>query len=72
MKWFVLTNDLGYILAVYGSALGQSAYQKAAELHIDYGSAIYLHNVLCDKRPCVGQSMSMRNAKLLTDCQAEC
>lgn len=59
MQWYVLSNEIGTILAVYGSALSDMAVSQGEKLATEFPqSAIYLHNVT-GNRPSVGGTISM-------------
>lgn len=60
--FYVLSNDVGTVLGVYGSAVVDHARERARKLVHEFARPIYLHCVLatyCD-RPRVGQSISMK------------
>jgi hypothetical protein len=60
MEWYVISNDIGGILAVYGSALRDMAEAKMAALQDEFPFAAFrLHYILNEQRPRVGQSISM-------------
>jgi hypothetical protein len=61
--WHVVSNEVGTILAVYGSALLSEAQEKARVIERQTGCATYLHSIVGD-RPSVGGSISMKNYKL--------
>jgi len=57
LPWYVISNDIGTILAVYGNALGDEAREKAKDIAAQHGP-VFLHHVLAN-RPHVGGSISM-------------
>lgn len=60
LQWYVVSNEVGIILAVYGSALEDMALSKCKELADAFPeSGIYLHNIV-GNRPSVGGSISMK------------
>ena len=64
MKWFVISNDTGVVLAVYGSVLQPEANAKLVSLREEFPLArFYLHFVLNSSRPRVGQAISLRGSR---------
>ena len=62
LTYHVVSNEVGTVLAVYGSALLNDAQQKAASIEHSTGCKTYLHKVgVTDYtlRPRVGCSISM-------------
>lgn len=60
--WHVVSDEVGTVLAVYGSALLDDANKKGCEIIRSTGAATYLHSIRCSTRPSVGQSISMKGA----------
>lgn len=63
MEWFMVSNDQGDVLAVYGAALRDMADAKIAALREEFPfAAFYLHYGVYtdDDRPRVGQTISMK------------
>lgn len=63
MEWFVISNDVGDVLAVYGAALQDMADAKLASLQVEFPFAKFvLHRGVyaSDNRPHVGQTISMK------------
>ena len=58
--WYVLSNENGEILAVYGSALETMAKACADQIKQDTGIEPYWHHIFCANRPKIGQSISMK------------
>ncbi len=59
--WIVLSNEVGTVLAVYGSALETIATHKGKEIRERTGCAVAMHKGT-GTRPQVNQSISMRGA----------
>jgi len=57
-RWFVLSNEEGHILAVYGSALRSEADAKQTEIAKQTACRVFFHDIL-GPRPRVGQTISM-------------
>lgn len=55
---YVLSNELGTVLATYGSALQDMATTRAREIATETGCRVALHFISC--RPAIGASISMR------------
>ena len=60
MPWYILSNETGAILAVYGAALESEARAKGAKIAADTGCKVALHYVWLGSRPRVGLAISMR------------
>ncbi len=60
-SWFVVSNEVGTILAVYGAALQAEARQKATDIYVDHGCPVALH-VVTGNRPRVFGSISMKGS----------
>lgn len=60
-KYFVLSNEIGTILAVYGSALHNTARERGQELKSQCGARVALHDVTGNK-PSVYGTISMKGA----------
>lgn len=56
--WHVLSNEVGTILAVYGSALLADAQEKARSIEHQTGCFVYRHTIT-GNRPRVGGSIGM-------------
>jgi hypothetical protein len=63
MNWFLVVNADGTILAVYGSALGEEAQNKARELSKIGNVALRL--VATRKRPSVGGMLPKRSLSMV-------
>jgi hypothetical protein len=59
LHYYVLSNEVGTILAVYGSALLSMAQDKAATIERQTGCKVILHSIISN-RPVVGGSISMK------------
>lgn len=60
MEWYILSNDTGTILGVYGSALGDMARKRGQDIAEDTGCPMALHFIFNSKKPSVGMSISMK------------
>lgn len=59
--WYVVSNEVGGILAVYGSALGSEANAKAHEINNQTGARVALHYITGKRgKPVVGGAISMK------------
>ena len=63
--YYVLSNSEGTILAVYGNALLSEAQEQARKIEHATGLGVYLHHVSMYGRPHIGQSISMKGAKVV-------
>lgn len=59
VTWYVLSNEVGTILAVYGSALESEAVARGKDIANQTACKVALH-FIGGKRPGVGGSISMR------------
>ena len=59
--WWVIVNEEGEILAIYGNALGREAAESARRIEDSTGRRTHLRYVLC-ARPSVGQKLDQKGA----------
>ncbi len=60
MPWYILSNDVGTILAVYGAAFERVAHARARNMASASGNPVAVHYGWLSDRPQVGCSISMR------------
>ncbi len=67
--WHVVSNEVGEVLGVYGSALLSQAQDLAKCVQIQTGCLTYLHHIECSwrARPFVGQTISMKNSAVANE-----
>lgn len=63
MKWFVVLNADGEVLAVYGAALPGDAVAKARSITQETGCATYVQDIR-GERPHVGDKIALNLEKV--------
>jgi hypothetical protein len=58
-RWYVLSNEVGTILGVYGEALRDMAEDRAKKLRQEFPFARVDLNLVETARPSVGQNLSV-------------
>lgn len=62
ITYYVLSNEDGVILGVYGSAIADMARENGGKIARQTACKVALHCVSLARRPHVGESVSMRGA----------
>lgn len=62
-KFSVISNEVGYILAVYDSHVScEYVREQAKEIAVIDDCNMYVHTIANVVRPCIGQNISMKGA----------
>lgn len=61
--WHVVSDEDGLVLAVYSNGKLAAAQEAARSYEYYSGLRTYLHFIVCNARPSVGQSISMKGVR---------